>query len=169
MILVGVFATPAYAAEYQIYLGATLPKWAKKIGEHRFRSPWDWHTTMRWVRKTYPNRVEYPRIRIVNQPGIKAIHLKNARRHGDWEGMNIYELEGGEVRIYVLPRQASNASPKGARSALMPRRHPAGTTRRLEARTTPRPGVAERDSRARPGVFCRGTLRQGTLGSWGIV
>ena len=104
-LVAGAVAAPARAAEYQTYLGATLPKWARKIGEHRFQSPWDWHTTIRWLNKTYTSRAEYPRIRIVNQPGVKAIHLKNARKRGGWEGMNVYQLADGRVRFYVLPKE----------------------------------------------------------------
>ncbi len=112
-LVAGALAAPAHSAEYQTYLGATLPKWARKIGEHRFQSPWDWHTTIRWLNKTYASRAEYPRIRIVNQPGVKAIHLKNARKRGGWEGMNIYQLQDGRVRFYVLPRRRSKeAQPK---------------------------------------------------------
>ena len=96
-------ASPANAlsSEYRHDLGAALPKYAAKIGEHRYRSPWNWDDTMRWLWKTYPVS-RFPRIRIVNQPGIKAIHLRNRRDRG-WSGFNIYEINDGEVRFYVLP------------------------------------------------------------------
>ena len=104
-----VFAGPALATEYTKDLGALLPRWSKKIGEHRYRSPWDWEMTMRWLDKTYSR--SYPRIRIINQPGIKAIHLSHPSKRG-WDGINIYETKNGEVRMYVLPPQPA---PKQAR------------------------------------------------------
>ncbi|MDF1565054.1 MAG: hypothetical protein P1V51_18590 [Deltaproteobacteria bacterium] len=85
-------------------LGATLPKWVKKLEEHRYRSPWDWDATLKWLDRTYA-KWEYPRIRIVNKPGIKAFHLKNRKKKADWDGINVYQLESGEVRFFVVERE----------------------------------------------------------------
>lgn len=91
---------PALAAEYKKDLGAFLPRWAQKIGEHRYRSPWDWHQTMKWLGRTYG--AQFPRVRIINQPGIKAIFIDNRSNRG-WDGINIYETKEGEVRMFVVP------------------------------------------------------------------
>ncbi len=91
------------AGEYKFDLGATLPRWAKRIGEHRYRSPWSWEGTNKWLDRTY-GRWEYPRIRIINKPGIKAFHLRNRKRKGAWAGINVYQIASGEVRFYVVPR-----------------------------------------------------------------
>ena len=97
-------ARPLYAQnEYLMHLGAKLPRAARKIGPDRFRSPWNWRETMKWVDKTY-GRGSHPRVQIINQPGIKAIHLRNPSRK-EWVGMNIYQLASGQVRFFVLPPQ----------------------------------------------------------------
>jgi hypothetical protein len=48
-----------------------------------------------------------PRKTIVNQPGIRAVHIVNDGK-GDWDGLNVYEYEG-ETRIYVVPRDKPKA------------------------------------------------------------
>jgi len=82
--------------------GAWLPGGSARIAEDRYRAPQGWDETLKFYKNMYPP-VKYPRRSIVNQPGIKAIHLANGEG-GDWEGLNIYELQG-EVRIFVLARQ----------------------------------------------------------------
>ena len=102
--LVAMALTPQLQAQQgPTPLGAPLPQWSREIGEHRFRAPSNWSQTQTWFNRNY-NARQFPRIRIVNQPGIKAIHLANRTGRGDWSGMNIYELENGEVRIFVLRR-----------------------------------------------------------------
>lgn len=101
------FLLPGSArAEDKEHLGALIPKRAKKIGEDRFRSPWGWDSTKRWLDRNYKSW-EYPRIRIINKPGIKAIHIRNGKKKkkkSKWSGINMYELRTGEVRFYVLER-----------------------------------------------------------------
>jgi hypothetical protein len=95
-----VTAGPA-SAETLVVLGATMPDGAQKVGENRVRAREDWETTLnKFFRYAYPVAT-YPRKNIVNQPGVKAVHIANPTRKG-WEGMNIY-LSNEEVRIYVIP------------------------------------------------------------------
>ena len=49
---------------------------------------------------------QYPRKSIVNQPGVKAVHIANPSGKGAWEGLNVYEAND-EVRIYVVPAEGS--------------------------------------------------------------
>lgn len=96
--LLVLLALPA-AAESD--LGAPLPDNARKVGEHRYRAATDWEFTMKWLKTAYPAG-QYPRRAIVNQPGIKAIHLQNTTGKGQWDGLNVYQAND-EVRIYVVP------------------------------------------------------------------
>jgi hypothetical protein len=98
---------PAHSQDTRVHLGAHLPRWSAPVEENRFRSPWNWEQTITWVNRNY-NRNQFPRIRVVNMPGVKAIHLANRTGRGDYSGINIYEMSNGEVRFYVLPRPESN-------------------------------------------------------------
>lgn len=97
---------PAHSQDTRVHLGAHLPRWAAPVEENRFRSPWNWDQTITWLNRNYNTR-QYPRIRIVNLPGVKAIHIANRSGRGGFSGINVYEMRGGEVRFYVLPRTAS--------------------------------------------------------------
>lgn len=81
-------------------MGASIPDSAQKVGENRYRSAEDWKGTTDTFRKLYPTSV-FPRRHIVNQPGVKAIHIVNPSGR-NYEGLNIYEANQ-EVRIYVVP------------------------------------------------------------------
>lgn len=80
--------------------GVQLPDGVQKVGENRYRAPEDFDKTMRYYRTVYPPG-SYPRKSIVNQPGVKAVHIANpsGKRFG---GLNIYEAND-EVRIYIVP------------------------------------------------------------------
>lgn len=84
--------------------GAWLPGGSARIAEDRYRAPSGWEETLKFYKNTYPP-AKYPRRSIVNQPSIKAVHIVNGEG-GDWEGLNVYELQGGEVRLFVLARPA---------------------------------------------------------------
>jgi hypothetical protein len=81
-------------------IGAQLPDGSQKVGENRYRAPHDFEETMKYYRTVYPVQA-YPRKSIVNQPGVKAVHIVNPSGK-NFEGLNIYEAND-EVRIYVVP------------------------------------------------------------------
>jgi hypothetical protein len=54
---------------------------------------------------------QFPRKPVVNQPGVKAVHISNPSGRGAWEGLNIYEAND-EVRIYVVPTDGSGKKKK---------------------------------------------------------
>lgn len=89
-------------------LGAQLPDGARKVAEHRYRSATDYEGTLKYYRSVYPI-ANAPRRMIVNQPGIKAVHIPNTTGRGSWAGLNIYEAND-EVRIYVVPVGGSGSS-----------------------------------------------------------
>jgi hypothetical protein len=92
------FAVPASAMEVEG--GAQVPDGAQKVAERRYRTRQDLEETLKYYKKEYPPNA-YPRKSIVNQPGIKALHIVNPSGKG-FEGLNIY-VANDEVRIYVVP------------------------------------------------------------------
>jgi hypothetical protein len=97
-------AVPARAAPLTVK-GAILPSGSRQVGENRYRSPSNYADTLTFYGRQYKTN---PRKTIVNQPGIRAVHIVNDGK-GDWEGLNIYEL-GGETRIFVVLREKAPAS-----------------------------------------------------------
>jgi hypothetical protein len=80
--------------------GAHLPDGAQKVAENRYRVEQDFDTTIKHYKAVY-TPANYPRTMIVNQPGIKAVHIANPSGKG-FEGLNIYQANE-EVRIYIVP------------------------------------------------------------------
>ncbi len=111
LIVVTIHPRPAHSQNTRVHLGAHLPRWSVPIEENRFRSPWNWDQTTTWLNRNY-NRRLFPRINIVNLPGIKAFHLANRSGRGEYAGINIYEMSNGEVRFYVLPRKEEEEEEK---------------------------------------------------------
>jgi hypothetical protein len=89
-------------------LGATLPENARQVGEHRYKSPSDWEGTMKFYKKVYSPSTWR---NVINQPGVKAIHIPNPSGKGEWLGLNIYEANE-EVRIYVVPNDGTSGKGK---------------------------------------------------------
>ena len=88
-------------------LGAQLPDGARKVAEHRYKSSTDFEGTLKYYKNVYP-ATSHPRKSVVNQPGVKAVHIPNTSGKGAWEGLNIYEAND-EVRIYVVPANGSGS------------------------------------------------------------
>ncbi len=88
-------------------LGASIPDGARKVAEHRYKSSTDFEGTLKYYKNVYPAS-SYPRKSVVNQPGVKAVHIPNTSGKGGWEGLNIYEAND-EVRIYVVPAEGSGS------------------------------------------------------------
>ena len=82
--------------------GVMFPDGVQKVGENRYRAPEDFEATMKFYRTIYPPGA-FPRKSIVNQPGVKAVHIVNPSGK-QFEGLNIYEAND-EVRIFVVPAE----------------------------------------------------------------
>jgi hypothetical protein len=80
--------------------GVQLPNGVQKVGADRYRAPENFEDTLKYFRTVYPPD-RYPRKPIVNQPGVKAVHIENPSGK-NFEGLNIYEANEGEVRIFVV-------------------------------------------------------------------
>ncbi|MDY7225192.1 hypothetical protein [Hyalangium rubrum] len=97
--------------------GAQIPDGAQKVGENRYRAAGDFEETLKYYRTVYPVQA-YPRRSVVNQPGVKAVHIVNPSGK-NFEGLNIYEAND-EVRIYVVvaappPKPVKKAEPKAGK------------------------------------------------------
>lgn len=99
-------ASPAHAAGEFKARGFTLPPGAVRVDDDRYRLPQNWEQGLRWYRSVYPP-AKFPRRVLVNQSGVRAIHLVNPRHTEEWEGVNFYEVGKGEVRVFVLARPTS--------------------------------------------------------------
>ncbi|AGC44391.1 MULTISPECIES: hypothetical protein [Myxococcus] len=86
----------------EVVSGAQLPDGSQKVGENRYRAPRDFEATLDYYRSVYSTS-SYPRRQIVNQPGVKAVHISNPSGK-NFAGLNIYEANE-EVRIYIVPTQ----------------------------------------------------------------
>ncbi|ATB37597.1 hypothetical protein CYFUS_003022 [Cystobacter fuscus] len=105
-VVVALWAAVAVA---EVVSGAQLPDGAQKVGENRYRAPGDYEKTLEYYKIVYPSSA-YPRRVIVNQPGVKAVHITNPSGK-NFEGLNIYEAND-EVRVYVVPLKSTPASSK---------------------------------------------------------
>jgi hypothetical protein len=92
--------------------GFFLPDGAVKVDEDRFRLPQAWDDALKWYRSTYPP-AKFPRRGLRNQSGVRAIHIANTAG-GEWQGANLYEMSGGEVRVFILARPEKQEPPPPA-------------------------------------------------------
>jgi len=83
------------------YRTAPLIPWAKKIGEHRFRSPRNYDDTLNYYRKTIQGAPHIVREKIINTSQVRAVFYRNKKPGARWEGLNVYEYKGSTI-IYVV-------------------------------------------------------------------
>lgn len=92
------------AGEFRVK-GVVLPNGSVRIAEDRYRLPESWEGTAKWLKTIYRPE-KYLRKFVINQPGIKAVHVANPEPKDEWVGFNLYEYQG-EVRLYILGREDS--------------------------------------------------------------
>ncbi|MCL2625651.1 MAG: hypothetical protein FWD46_02380 [Cystobacterineae bacterium] len=111
-VTTALWALPSLAQKQE--LGAKLPEFAAQVGKGRFRTSTTMEAVLKFYSTTYPPAA-YPRIRIVNQPNVRAFHIQNPNpKKGSWAGMNIYETQG-EIRIFVVPAEKPQPNPPPAK------------------------------------------------------
>jgi len=99
--LAAFWLTVPAAAGAERVAGAALPDEARPVEANRYRVEKSYEETLKYYKAVYPPG-RYPRKTIVNQPGVKAVHIENPDvKPGGWEGLNVYELNG-ETRVFVL-------------------------------------------------------------------
>lgn len=104
----------AVAAGAEAVGSALLPDGCQRVGEDRYRAPRGFDETLKYYKSVYPVST-YPRRSIINQPGVKAVHIVNPSGK-NFEGLNIYEAND-EVRIYIVRAQSAAAPPKPVKKA----------------------------------------------------
>jgi hypothetical protein len=114
-VLAFVFTTllGAAAAANDVPVDAPLPGAAVALEEKgRYKITRSYEETLDFYRRLF-NQTGGVRWRnVVTLPSIKAKHIECLRKKTRWEGINIYEKQG-EVRVFVIPREAAD---KGAKS-----------------------------------------------------
>jgi hypothetical protein len=98
-LAVAAVLTTAAVAGAEVIGGVQFPEGVQKVGENRYRARDDFEGVMKYYRTVYPPD-RYPRKSIVNQPGVKAVHISNPSGK-NFEGLNIYQAND-EVRIFVV-------------------------------------------------------------------
>ena len=98
----------ASAAGFKAH-GFTLPDGAVKVDDDRYRLPQAWDDAIRFYRSAYP-AAKFPRRTLHSQSQVRAIHIANPSG-GEWDGANLYESGRGEVRVYVLAKEAPKKQP----------------------------------------------------------
>ncbi len=99
-------AAPGFKAR-----GFTLPDGAVKVDDDRYRLPQAWEDALKFYKQVYPP-AKYPRRTLHSESQVRAIHIENPSSRDEWEGANVYELGRGEVRVFVLSRDATDGAPK---------------------------------------------------------
>lgn len=97
--LAGLLWMVPVGAGAEVVGGVQMPDGVRKVGENRYRAPGDFEATLKYYRTVYPPD-RFPRRSIVNQPGVKAFHIRNPSGK-NFEGLNIYE-SNDEVRIFIV-------------------------------------------------------------------
>lgn len=92
-------AAPGFKAR-----GFTLPDGAVKVDDDRYRLPQAWEDALKFYKGVYPP-AKYPRHTLRSESQARAVHIDNPGGKDEWEGVNIYELGRGEVRLFVLARE----------------------------------------------------------------
>jgi hypothetical protein len=104
-LAVSLSAFAGWAAGNVVVKGAVLPPGSTQVGESRYRSPLSYAETVTFFGKQYGKN---PRKSIVNLPGLRGFHIVNTEK-GEWDGLNVYELEG-ETRIFVVGREPDTSA-----------------------------------------------------------
>lgn len=99
--LVALLAGPAWATAPKVQ-GVELIPWAKEIGADRYQSPRDWENTVKFFKKKYAGWKTIRWHPEVNLPSVKYVHIENRAEKRTYDGINLYELPGGHVHIFVL-------------------------------------------------------------------
>ncbi len=102
-------AGPASAAAPE-ELGVTLLPSANRIEPHRYTAGRDWEATTKFFREKFRSAKNVRTFREVSLPNVKYIHYDNTNETSLWQGINVYQLKNGQVRIYVLPRTPAKKS-----------------------------------------------------------
>jgi hypothetical protein len=91
-------------------LGMTLLPSATRIEAHRYNAGRDWEATTKFFREKFRSAPNVRASREVSLPNVKYIHYENTNEASPWQGINVYQLKSGQVRITLLPRATAAKS-----------------------------------------------------------
>jgi hypothetical protein len=98
----------AYGGDVFKVHGVVLPNGAVRLGDdNRYRLQEGFDAALKYYRGVYRPE-KFRRKMIINQPGIKAIHIENPDTDSEWEGLNLYSYQG-ETRLYILEREKTKS------------------------------------------------------------
>ncbi len=103
-------SSSASAANGPEDLGITLLPSADKIGEHRYTAGRDYEATTKFFREKFRGLPKVRTYREVSVSNVKYVHYENSNETSAWQGINVYQLKNGQVRIYMLPRVKAAAT-----------------------------------------------------------
>lgn len=109
LLLVVIPAAHAAGDKDGAVYGLELMPWAKKIEEGRYQSPRDYEATKKFFKDKFKGWKSIRWHAEVSLPNVKYVHVENTATKRSWDGVNIYEMPGGHVRIFVLPHVAPAA------------------------------------------------------------
>lgn len=92
--------TARAAGEFRV-LGVVLPGGSVKVDTDRYRMPQTYEEALKFYKQFLPP-AKYGRKAIRNQAGVRAVHIDNPAGKSEWDGLNLYELPGGEVRLFII-------------------------------------------------------------------
>lgn len=81
-----------------------IPAGATSVGTHRFVTKSAFSDVVDWYARKFRRTGGIRWFTVINQPGVRAKHIKSLRAKSKWEGLNIGEYDG-RVHIFVLMRE----------------------------------------------------------------
>lgn len=96
------FASTATAAEFPVQR-PPLPGGTSKVGPNRYVTKATYNDVLEWYKRVFRRIGGIRWYTVINQPGVRAKHMRSLRKNSKWQGMNIGEY-GGRVHLYILMR-----------------------------------------------------------------
>lgn len=105
LIAVLLSMSTAFAAEFPDER-PPLPGGSVKGNEpNRYSTAATYNDVIEYYRRVFKNIGGVRWYSIINQPGVRAKHLRSLRSRSKWEGVNIAEY-GGRTHVYILMRES---------------------------------------------------------------
>lgn len=105
VVVLPLLAAPLASANAPKVYGLELVPWSRQLDDDRYQSSRDWEKTLKHFKDNLRGWRGVRWHREVNLPTVKYVHIENKNEKAEWEGINIYQLPGGKVRMFVLKRQ----------------------------------------------------------------
>ena len=94
-------SSAALAAGPKVY-GIELVPYSREVGPDRFQSSRDWAGTIKYFKKKFAGWKYIRWHSVVNLPSVKYVHIENTYPKRQFDGLNVYVLPGGRVRMFMI-------------------------------------------------------------------